>query len=163
VVIYPSRVKMVLALLAVIGFVALGIWIGTSGDASPLQLLIVSYLGVPAWSACGLYGAYRLVRHRPAVEADSTGMTVGMQCLRWEEVARLRLFKYYGKPMLGIIPKDLEGFLIRQHPVRRCITKLNLRLGCDPVNIPQATLRMKLAELAALLHSRYGVRVESEL
>jgi hypothetical protein len=61
--------------------------------------------------------------------------------------------------MLGIIPRELELFLSRQHPLRRSITKLNLKLGCAPVNVPQVILPMKLEQLADLL-ARYGVRVE---
>jgi hypothetical protein len=63
--------------------------------------------------------------------------------------------------MLGIVPKDLETFLSRRHPVRRSLVRLNLALGCAPLNIPQVLLRVKVSELAELLHARYGVRVEA--
>jgi hypothetical protein len=168
--IYPSRIKMLLVLVGSIAFVVVGIWIGTSRVVRPLpawQVVIAAYVGVPFFAACGLYAIYRLLVHRPAVEIDSTGITdtasaIGVGKLTWDEVDHVVLYKYSGQSMLGIVPRDLEVFLKRQGPLRRSLTKLTLNLGCAPVNVPQVALRMKLADLAHLLHTRYGVRVEGD-
>jgi hypothetical protein len=165
---YPSRRKTLLVLLGSIVFVVIGIWIGTPGVARGVaiwKVVIASYVGVPFFVACGLYAAYRLARHRPAVEIDSTGITdaasaLGAGRLSWDEVDHVVLYKYSGQSMLGIVPRDLDIFLRRQHAVRRSLIKLSVALGCAPVNVPQVGLRMKVAELADLLHRRYGVRVE---
>jgi hypothetical protein len=170
-VIYPSRLKTLLVLVGAIAFVVVGIWIATPGVARGVavwKVVIASYVGVPFFTACGLYAAYRLARHRPAVEIDSTGITdaasaLGAGRLTWDEVDHVVLYKYSGQSMLGIVPRDLDIFLSRQHAVRRFLTKLNLALGCAPVNVPQVALRMNVAELADLLHTRYGVRVEGVL
>lgn len=169
-VIYPSRAKAALVLLGAIAFVVAGIWIATPGIARRVPIwdvIIASYIGVPFFATCGLYAAYRLVFRRPALEIDSTGImdeasALGAGRLNWEEVDRVVLYVYYRQSMLGIIPKDLETYLSRQDPVRRSLIKANLALGCAPVNIPQVLLRMKLSDLAELLHARYGVRVEPE-
>jgi hypothetical protein len=169
-VIYPSRSKLVLVLLGSIAFVLLGIWIGSPGVAQRVprwKIVFVSYVGAPFFTACGLYAAYRLVSHRPSVEIDSKGVSdsasgLAAGRLSWDEVDHLVLYRYSGQPLLGIVPRDLEIFLSRQHPVRRSLTKLNLALGCAPVNIPQVALPMKVVELAELLHTRYGVRVEGD-
>ena len=167
-VIHLSRAKMTLVLLGAIAFVVAGVWIATSDATRNVpfwEVFIASYVGVPFFSACGLYAAYRLVRRRPALELDSTGITdaasgLGAGRLSWDEIDHVVLYKYQGQSMLGIVPKDLEAFMNRQSSVRRSLTKLNLKLGCAPINIPQVGLRMKLAELAEILHTRYGVRVE---
>lgn len=169
-VIYPSRTKMLLVLLGAIAFVVAGVWIASPAIARlvlPWELFIASYVGVPFFGACGLYAAYRLVRRRPALEIDSTGISdtasaLGVGYLGWDEVGRVVLYKIQGQSMLGIFPKDLESVLSRQHPLRRKLLKLNLALGYAPVNIPQVVLRMKLSELAELLRTRFGVRVEGD-
>jgi len=161
---------MSLVLLGSVTFVVIGIWIGTSDVARHLPIwdvVIAVYVGVPFFAACGLYAAYRLAIRRPALEIDSAGITdaasaLGAGRLIWEEVDHVVIYKYSGQVMLGIVPKDLGTFLSRQHAVRRFVTRLNLHLGIAPVNIPQVALRMKLAELAALLRTRYGVRVEGD-
>lgn len=169
-VIYPSRAKMLLVLLGAIAFVVIGIWIDTTGVARRLpiwEVVIAVYIGIPFFAACGLYAAYRLAIRRPALVIDSTGITdaasaLGAGRLLWDEVDHVFLYKYSGQSMLGIVPRSLDVFLSRQHPVRRYLTKLNLSLGCAPINVPQVGLRMKLAELADMLHTRYGVRVEGD-
>jgi len=153
-----------------IAFVVIGVWIGTPGVARGLatwKVIVASYVGVPFFAACGLYAAYRLVSHRPALEIDSAGITdsassVGAGRLRWDEVDHVVLYKYSGQAMLGIVPTNLDIFLSRQPVARRILTKLNLALGCAPINVPQVGLSMKVAELASLLHTRYGVHVEGD-
>ena len=165
IVIYPSRVKTALVLLGAIGFVVLCAWLVSLGVRHVgIEGLVASLVGVPFFGVCGLYAAYRLVHHRPAVEIDRMGIVdqasaLAVGRLLWDEVDHVYLYEYWGQPMLGIIPRELELFLSRQHPLRRSITKLNLKLGCAPINVPQVILPMKLEELAELL-ARYGVRVE---
>lgn len=169
-VIYPSRVKMSFVLLGASVFVALGIWIGTLGAAGVVpiwDLVIATYFGVPFFTACGLYAAYRLVWRRPALVIDWTGITdtasaLGAGHLNWDEVDHVMLYRIHEQLMLGIVPKDIGTLLNRQPSVRRSLTRLNLRMGFAPINVPQVALHMKLAELADLLHTRYGVRVEGD-
>ena len=168
IVIYPSRLKATLVLLGAIAFVVLGIWVGSPAMRSRVSLLsviLVSYVGVPFFSACGLYALYRIVIHRPALEIDWTGITdtssaISAGHLNWEEIDHVVLYRYYSQPMLGIIPKDLDGFLNRLGSIRRSILQLNLRLGIAPINISQVVLPMSVAELGDLIRTRYGVRVE---
>jgi hypothetical protein len=169
-VIYPSRAKMALVLLGSIVFVVIGVWIGTlriERVVPILEVIVATYIGVPFFGACGLYAAYRLAIRRPALQIDSSGITdtssaLGAGRLLWDEVDHVVLYKYYGQSMLGVIPRDLDILLVRQHPVRRYLTKLNLQLGCAPINVAQVGLPMKVAELADVLRTRYGVLVEGD-
>jgi hypothetical protein len=146
------------------------LWIATPEVAQRVatwKVIVSSYVGVPFFGACALYSAYRLAHRRPAIEIDSTGITdaasaLGAGRLSWDDVDHVVLYRYSGQLMLGIIPTDLDNFLSRQQLIRRTLTKLNLALGCAPVNIPQVALPMRLTELAGLLHTRYGVRVEGD-
>jgi hypothetical protein len=161
---------MLLILLGSIAFVAIGIWIGTTGVMLVLpiwEVVLVVYFGVLFFAACGLYAAYRLVIRRPALEIDPAGITdassaIGAGRLRWDDVDHVRLYSYSGQPMLGIVPRDIPLFLRRQGAVQRYLTKLSLTLGCSPINVPQVTIPMKVAELADLIRTRYGVRVEEK-
>jgi len=169
-VIYPSRSKMALILLCSIAFVVIGVWVRTPGVARGLEVwevIVASYVCVPFFAASGLYAAYRLAIRRPALVIDSTGITdsasaEGAGRLRWDEVDHVVLYKYFRQEMLGIVPSNLGIFLSRQSVARRFLTKLNLALGCAPINVPQVGLSMKVAELARLLHTRYGVHVEGD-
>ena len=167
-VIYLSPVRMLLVFLGATAFVALGVGILASGVTRGLplwELILAVYVSIPFFGACGLYAAYRLLIRRPALESDGMGITdtssaLGAGRLNWDEVAHLVLYKPYGQAMLGIVPKDLGTFLNRQNAVRRYLTKLNLAWGFAPINVAQVGLRMKVGDLADLLHTRYGVRVE---
>jgi len=170
IVIYPSRLKATLVFLGAIAFVVLGIWIGSPGmrsRVSPLEVILGSYLGVPFFGACGLYALYRIVIRRPALEIDWTGITdtssaISAGHLNWEEIDHVVLYRYHSQPMLGIVPKDLGGFLNRLGSIRRSMLQLNLRLGIAPINIAQVVLPMSVAELGDLIRTRYGVRVEGD-
>jgi hypothetical protein len=163
---YPSRIKLFLLLLGAMAFVVAGVSIGKSGVPAP-EVFIAFFVGVPFFAACGLYAAYRLLRHRPSLEIDSMGITdsasaIGIGWLSWADVDYVVLYTFYGRQHLGIIPRDVEGFMIRQNAFRRFVIKMNLRFGCAPANISDVALPIKVAELAELLHTRYGVRVERE-
>ena len=170
IVVYPSRRKAALVLLGAIGFVVLGIWIGSPGMAPRVSLfskVVCTYIGVPFFALCGLYAAYRLAIRRPAVVIDRTGITDTSNAfapghLDWNDIDCVLVYEYHKQPMLGILPKNLDLFLDRQNASRRAYYKMNLALKLPPVNIAQVILPMKVTELARLLHARYGVRVEGE-
>jgi len=163
-VIYPSRVKMALVLLGAIALVLVCLWAAKTGfwDA-----ILAACIGVPFFGACGLYAAYRLIRRRPSFEMDSmgiidTGSAIGVGRVFWEDIDHVYLYMYHRQWLLGIVPRDLEGFLSRQNSFRRSVIQLNLRLGCAPVNVSGVQLPMSVAEFAELLHTRHGVRVKSD-
>lgn len=168
IVIYPSRAKMALALLGSMALVAGGIWIGASGMAREIateRVILASYIGVPFFAVCGLYAAYRLAVRRPALVIDASGITdaasaAGAGHLRWDEIDRLVRYESSGQRMLGIVPRDLDGFLARQSVRRRWLARINTASGFAPLNIPQVGLSMPVDELAHILHTRYGVEVE---
>ncbi len=169
-VIYPSRVKTVCVLLGAIAFVILGIWIATPGMAARVavwKVMVASYVGVPFFGACALYAAYRLLRRRPSIEIDAAGITdnasvLGVGHLSWDEIDYVMVYQYSGQSFLGIFPKDLDALLGRQNALHRAVLKLGLGMGAAPVNIPQATLPMRVEALAEILHTRHGVRLQAD-
>ena len=116
-------------------------------------------------AASGLYAVYRLAIRRPSLEFDSNGITapnvVGVGRLSWDEVDHVVLYNYYGQAMLGIVPRDFDGFVSRQRVIRRSLIKISLALGCTPISVPQVWLSVKLADLARRFETEYGMRVES--
>jgi hypothetical protein len=149
--------------------VVAGCWIVTIGDGPgrpSWKVLVAAYVGVPFFGACAIFAIIRLVRRRPAVEADANGITdrasaIGVGHLSWDEVDHIVVRGLRRQVFLGIVPRDVEGFLKRQPAVRRLLLRLNLAMGFPPVNIPQAGLPMRVAALADLLHERFGVRIGS--
>jgi hypothetical protein len=68
--IYPSRGRLVLLGFVSLLFVLLGLWMGLGGEAPGIpgwRVVAGSYLGVPFFSACLCYAAYRLIARRPAL------------------------------------------------------------------------------------------------
>jgi hypothetical protein len=169
--IYPSRWKSAAVVAGAAVFVLLGLWIGSPGMARRIpiwEVAIAAWIGVPFFAACGLYALYRLVWRRPAVTLGPDGLidtssALGGTHLHWEEIDRAVLHRYWDQPMLGLVPRDLEGWLTRQSGPRRAQVKTNLALGIPPINIAQVGLAGKVTDLAEILRTRYGVRVEGSV
>lgn len=169
-VIYPSRTKMVLLFLAAIAFVAGGVWIGSpamAGQVSAVRRAIAVYAGIPFFGLGGAFILYRLVKWRPSFIADASGFTdsasvAGIGHIPWSDVDHIKSYEIRGQPLLGVWPKDVQALLERQGSMRRRLMQANISMGSAPIAIPQATLPMKVEELASLLEERFGVRVERE-
>lgn len=169
--VYPSRTKLALLLLGSVAFVAAGLWITFSeaGAGFPAWMrALVTWTSVPFFGACGLYIAYRLVLRRPAFQIDATGVTdhasaVGVGHLPFEEISHVVPYEFAGRPMLGIVPKDLEVLLARQNWFLRRIIRMNVSMGAAAANIPGGILPMTVVELAAQLHHGWGVSVAARL
>lgn len=171
-VIYGSRKKALLLLMGAVAFVAAGVWIAGSSVAaarvSPARLVVATYIGIPFFAVCALYFGYRLARPRPAVIADRSGLTdsasaVGAGHLPWSDIAYVVPYEFSGQAMLGVVPHDIDALLERQGWLRKRLMKVNIGMGTPPLNIPEGILPMSVAELAAKLHSSFGVRVEVEM
>ena len=169
-VIYPSRVKLSFLFLGGIVFVALGAWIGISSNVhgwTQWKVVVASGLGVPFFGLCSAYAAARLIVRRPLLEIDPMGImdassAVGAGRLSWAEVDHMVLYEYLGQTMLGIVPTNLDLVMQRQAPLRRLSMKLNMMLGCPPINVAQAGIDLSLTELAGWLRDQHWVRILDE-
>lgn len=167
-VVYPSRIKLGLILVGSLVFVALGVHVARVAEERGIdfwKVVVVSYLGVPFFAYCAAFSAWRLLVRRPALVIDSSGITDAASAaavghLAWDEVDRLVLYNFRGQAMLGIFPRDLDRFFERLPLHVRLVARLNLAMGCAPINLPQVGLDMPLLDLALLIQTRSGVRFE---
>src|SRR6185436_15541060 len=73
----------------------------------------IFYVGAPLFSLALIYVCYRLLRPRPSVIINQEGIVdnasaLGAGLIRWEEIEGMFIYKVMGKPLLGIIPVNLE-------------------------------------------------------
>jgi len=164
--IYRGRWKVALLLLVVAFFFVFGIWVAIVAPTVDVALTITfSYVGVPLSIIAGVFLLRRFFDRAPAFEIDSIGIVdrstfTAFGCVRWDQIDFVVPYEKSGQPVLGIIPTYLQPFFDRQGVFKNSLVKLGLRVGSAPINIPQLMLPMKVAELANLLHKRYGVRVD---
>jgi hypothetical protein len=158
IIVYPSRWKLVLLALGSLVFVFLCalIVLGWFGADFSLLVLVAAYVGVPFFSLCFVYWAYRLLRRKPSLVVDERGIydnasAIGAGWLGWEEIKEMYVFEYQGQTMLGIVPEDEEAILSRQSTLKRLIMRINTGvLGVESlINIPQTALPISVEELLA--------------
>jgi len=167
IVIYPDRKKLLLVLLGACGFVILGIvvlQIQGIGVVRRLEMIVAGVASISFFGSVAAYAVYRLLRWRPAVVIGPGGITdnaslLGIGRLPWNDVEYVMPYRFRGQPMLGVVPRDLDGMLRRLSWWHGLAIKMNLALGCAPVNLPQVTLPGTTDDLAKLIASRFDVRV----
>ena len=103
-------------------------------------------------SVFGIYALYRVIRPGIAVEVDDQGLVDGASAaavgrIGWDEIDDAYIYGVMGQTMLGIVPRDLEGFLQRQPWWRRVIIRANRGLGYAPINIPEVILSSSANEV----------------
>ena len=137
-----SRLK--IAMLAAFSaiFVVAGTWLVGRGDT---VTAVIGVVGCLFGAVCGTYALYRFVWPGVAVLLDADGLVdrasaVSVGRIRWDEIESVRVYTFLGQTMIGIIPRDFEGFLSRVPKWRRTIIRANVGLGCAPINIPEVIL-----------------------
>jgi hypothetical protein len=158
-VIYLSRANASAFLVGAVALVGLAVAFALYGEemgAPVLAIAVAAGAGVPFFGACAVYLLHRLVVPRPALVVDEEGiydnatlMAVGL--IRWEEIERVEVYRFQGQVILGIYPKNLVAVLARQGWLKRRLIRLNLKLGCAPINIPEVAVPIKVEELARWL------------
>jgi len=161
---YPVRVKLWLALLGAILFVALGVSILGFRELLPLRLYhgAVAVIAILFFGACAVVILVRILKPSPSVELSRAGITdstspFGVGFLSWDEVSFISIYVIQGKRTLGVFLKDAGSIMARVGGAKAGYLKTNLRMGFAPVNISQILVPMPLEELAELIRTRYGI------
>jgi hypothetical protein len=155
-----SRSKLVALAAGSGAFVVMGAWMLSMVREEGVFIGAIGLASVAFFGACGVSVLSRLVRSTPAlvidhrgIVDDASGVSVGL--IRWDEIEELREYLFQGQVWLGIVPRDLDAVLARQPAWKRRIIRRNLRLGAAPVNVPQAMLPMKVADLLREIDVRF--------
>ena len=155
-----SRAKGLATVLGSAIFVLTGAWlVSGAGEDGPLNA-VVGLAAVAFFGLCGISALFHVVRASPAVVINHRGIVdnasaLGVGLVPWENIAEVREYRVQNQVFLGIIPRNLDQVLLNQPAWKRAAIRANLRLGAAPMNIPQATLRMPVAELLREIEVRF--------
>ena len=155
-----SRAKLVGLALGSACFVLAGAWMLTLAPDEGALVAAIGAASVIFFGLCGGYAIRRIVRPEPAVVINADGIfdnasALGVGLIRWGEIAELREYEFKGQIFLGVLPKELDRLLARQPAWKRSAIRANLALGAAPINIPQAVLPVRVADLLRDIRQRY--------
>ncbi|MFD0278976.1 STM3941 family protein [Kitasatospora sp. NPDC127111] len=161
---HSSRLRTVLMLAGSVAFVALGAAFLAGHDS--VKAVLAGGLAVPFFGLCAAVLTSRLVRGRPELVLDATGLE-GIQLGRiaWSEIAavRIRAISVGGatQRMIELVLHDPAGYLARAPRIVRATASSNRRLGYGPANISANTLPVgPEAVVTAMLHHHPELIVE---
>jgi hypothetical protein len=154
-----NRLKLLGQGLGALAFVALGafmIW------EPPRHGLWAQFMGAVTVAFFGFVGAailFRLLRPGPAIAIgddgildDASGVSLGL--IPWDQVGGIDEYRVEGQAFLGIGLRDPEAVIARQPFWKRRLIRANLRMGAAAVNIPQASVGIKLKDLRREIEER---------
>lgn len=152
-----------LLFVALFAFVAMMVASRTSAPftyfTTSESLVIAVFMSVGAIMATALSTFYlqRLISPNPLLVIDNDGITdrtswfsVGL--ILWREIAVILAKGRY----LLIVPRDIEPILARQHPIKRAVLSINVRLTRGRIIIAGPLLSMPTSAVLAQATSRYS-------
>jgi hypothetical protein len=149
IVIYHSRKKLLLVSAGAAIFIALGVFLLTTGK---VEDRIAGIAGIVIFGLCLLVVIWQLTRQVPAIIIHYSGIlynpsraTSGF--LRWDEIAGIFISRLRTQRFLSIAVKDMDGFLSRRSSLKANLLKINMGLVGAPINISATTLPISLEEL----------------
>lgn len=158
IVIYYSRLRLVLAVLGCVLFVAAGWFLVRSED----QLnAFIGILNIAFFGLCLIYALWRLVRRKPALIIDDRGITItatDASLVRWAEIDGFHIFRYRNQKMLGILVADPDAVMARFSPFKQWLMRMNMRVAGTPIVVPRGALAISLEELVPLIEARRAAR-----
>jgi hypothetical protein len=153
------RMKLLGHCLGAWAFVALGVFLIREPTRHGLWAQLMGALAVAFFGAVGVSVLFRLLRPGPAIAIDSDGILddasgVSLGLIRWDQVGEIHEYRVNGQAFLGIMLKDVEALIAQQPFWKRRIIRANLQMGAAAVNIPQASVGIKLSDLRREMERR---------
>jgi hypothetical protein len=147
-----DRLKLLGLCLGALAFVALGVFLIRVPTHHGVFAQLIGAVAVAFFGAIGASVLFRLLRPGPAIVIDSDGIVddasgVSLGRIRWDQVGRIEEYRVNDQAFLGIMLKDVDAMIAQQPFWKRRMIRANLRMGSAAVNIPQASLGIKLSDL----------------
>ena len=153
----PNKRKLIKFVIFSVIYIIFGLFIAINYNYNLLgfdflQVVIVSFLGVPFFILGLTFSLNRLIRPKPLVIINSEGIYnkaswVGVGWIKWEEIDRIILDYFLRQRFLGIIPKDLNHILNRTGRIKKFILKVNKAGIKAPIIISEGSLDCSIEEL----------------
>ena len=162
-VIPASRIRLLGYFAGGLGFVALGVFLIADAARYDVVTIAIGLVTVAFFGAIAVTAFYRLVTAAPAIVINAEGIVdnasgVSVGLIPWDQIRDVREYRVQDQVFLGIVPKDLNALLKKQPRWKRAAIRANLSMGASPVNIPQASLGMKVADLIREIELRRSSR-----
>ena len=154
-----DRWKLLGLCLGALAFVALGVFLIREPGRKGLWAQFMGAVTVAFFGAVGVAVLFRLLRPGPAILIDDDGIVddasgVSLGRIRWDQVGAIDEYRVDDQAFLSIKVKDVEALIAQQPFWKRRIIRANLRMGAAAVNIPQASLGIKLSDLRREMEQR---------
>jgi hypothetical protein len=154
-----DRMKLLGQCLGALAFVALGVFLIRVPTRQGLLAQIIGGVAVAFFGAVGAAVLFRLLRPGPAIVIDDDGILddasgVSLGRIRWDQVGEIDEYRVKDQAFLCVMLKDLDAVIARQPFWKRRILRANLRMGAAAVNIPQASVAIKLSDLRREMEQR---------
>jgi hypothetical protein len=154
-----DRMKLLGLCLGALAFVALGVFFIKAPTRYGLWEQIIGVAAVAFFGAVGVAVLFRLLKPGPAILIDDDGIVddasgVSLGRIRWDQVGAIEEYRVNDQAFLSIRVKDLDALIAQQPFWKRRIIRANLKMGAAAVNIPQASVGIKLADLRREMEQR---------
>lgn len=155
VVVYPSRLRMLLLILLGVGMSAAFMWVAAAPEqfgAFSLSLQLLFGAGLVVFPVCTVYLAVRFLRPTPSLIVDERGVTdsasaTSVGFVGWEEIAGFQILTLVGNRFLVVEAFDPAAVLSRLPRWKRWIKRGDAALAGSPICLPQSMLPMSVDEL----------------
>jgi hypothetical protein len=161
-----NKRKLVVLVLAALGFVVVGVMVWLLADAIPgLGSLLIKGAAVLVVGFCGLCGAYGLLKlfdTAPGLVLDQQGIidnssAVAAGRIRWDEITEIRFSTLEGQQFLTVQVANPKRFVEMGGFFRRMLNRANTWLVGSSINISASSLRISFDELTKQISEFYRV------
>jgi hypothetical protein len=154
-----ARIKLLGQCLGAVAFVAIGAFMIQEPGRKGLWAQMIGAVAVAFFGAVGVAVLFRLLRPGPAIRIDDDGVLddasgVSLGLIRWDQVGEISEYRVNDQAFLGIKLRDLEAVIAEQPFWKRRIIRANLQMGAAAVNVPQASVGIKLSDLRREIEQR---------
>ena len=154
-----DRMKLLGQCLGALAFVALGVFLIRVPTRHGVWAQFMGAVAVAFFGAVGAAVLFRLLRPGPAILIDNDGILddasgVSLGRIRWDQVGEIDEYRVKDQAFLSIMLKDLDALIAQQPFWKRRVIRANLRMGAAALNIPQASLGIKLSDLRREMEQR---------
>lgn len=164
-----SKTKLILLMVAAIGFVAVGIWLLTL-DAqviasqprfnSPTFIYAIAVVAILFFGACGYIGVKKffddtpgLIVNAEGIFDNSSGVSAGL--VPWSDIAGINEYTIGRQKFISILVYDPEKYAERGNALRRMTNKANIKMCGTPINISANSLQVSYPELLAMVNDYF--------
>ena len=148
IIVYPTRSKTLTNVFGSAMFAIAAVFFILTPDLTARLIGVAAFV---AFTASGVFSAYRLISNAPVVVINSDGIydnasPFAVGWVAWAEIERIEPRRNYLTRLVGIRPHDRDAVFARVPPYRRWMVRGLAVMSHAPINIPATFLGRRLDE-----------------